>query len=75
MDKFRQFHLRLDVEMRPYEPGEDMQDVFVREGQTPKEGDMIARDSRDRDVLWLVPQEFAINYREVPGQRSKREEF
>jgi hypothetical protein len=78
MDEFKNYHRIQVAEMRPYELGEDMAKVYVPDGYTPKEGDMIARSPRDRDDLWLVKkEEFESNFETMEQARKlpKREEF
>jgi hypothetical protein len=49
--------------MRPYEPGEDLSQVSVDVGYTPKSGDMIATDGK---TSWLINQTyFDTNYEEA----------
>ena len=81
-DKFVQYQQLMTIEMRPYVPGEDLAGVHIPEGETPEEGDMIARDPQDRDAMWLVTQRMAMQYREVSQlgaaqfvPEKRREEF
>jgi hypothetical protein len=46
------------VEARPYKVGEDVSKISVQPGYTPKEGDMVCRNPKNRDDQWLVEKEF-----------------
>lgn len=80
-DKFQSYHKIQVAEMRPYEPGEDMTNIWVndldKEKGHPKEGDMVARNPRSRDDMWLVTKElFEKEFESVErarGQRSRQE--
>jgi len=63
MDNFKQYQRKSMGEMRPYIPGEDLTGITVNPKEVqdygcPKEGDMIARDPKDRDNQWLMSKEF-----------------
>ncbi len=45
-------------EMRPYVVGEDLTGTSVSDEDTPKEGDMIAREPKNHDDKWLVAKEY-----------------
>ncbi len=45
-------------EMRPYVIGEDLTGVSVSDEDTPKEGDMIARNPKNHADQWLVAREY-----------------
>ena len=45
-------------EMRPYVVGEDLTGISVSDEDTPKEGDMIARNPKNHDDKWLVAKEY-----------------
>ena len=45
-------------EMRPYVVSEDLAGVSVSDEDTPKEGDMIARNPKNHDDKWLVAKEY-----------------
>ena len=52
-------YLRTNVaEMRPYEPGEDLTNVSVSDVDSPKLGDMIARNPRNHEDQWLVDKDY-----------------
>lgn len=75
-DKFKNYHRVQVSEMRPYEVGEDMSNI--RMSGIPKEGDMIARNPKNRDDLWLVKKEDFENqfeFMEVARGQQKRQEF
>lgn len=60
---FKPFRKKGITEMRPYVPGEDLTGVSVSEQDTPKEGDMIARNGANHADQWLVAKEyFDANY-------------
>jgi len=60
-----------NVEARPYVPGEDVSAVTMSESYTPQEGDMIARNPRDRDVLFLIPRDvFVTTYETITEARG-----
>ena len=44
----------IDIEMRPYVPGEQMTGIAVRDGDALEEGGMIARNSQDHTDQWYV---------------------
>jgi len=55
------------VEIRPYVPGEDMTGITVQptdaDAGSPKDGDVIARDSIDYTKMWVITAEvFRNNY-------------
>jgi len=51
--------------MRPYQLGEDVENVSIsdtdREGGSPKEGDMIARNPLDYADQWLVAKKYFVD--------------
>lgn len=56
------------VEMRPYEPGEDLTGVSIgaldKFNGSPEAGDMIARNPVNHEDQWLVSAAyFLVNYR------------
>jgi hypothetical protein len=61
-EAFRQFKRRDFAELRPYEEGDDIDDVSVstadRRNGSPKKGDMIARNPDDHSDQWLVARKF-----------------
>jgi hypothetical protein len=70
MSKFQQYRRKQIAELRPYVPGEMMGGVSIsaqdREAGSPKLGDMIARNPKNRADLWLVAaQYFADNFEPV----------
>lgn len=61
--EFKRYRRSQVAELRPYVSGEKLSDrVSVsasdREGGSPKEGDMIARNPEDHDDQWLVSKEY-----------------
>lgn len=78
-DEFKQYERQVTTgELRPYVPGESLLNVTVNEKDIqdygcPKEGDMIARDPKDRDNQWLVSKEyFERHYKLEPMQHAVR---
>ena len=70
MRKFRQYRRKQIAELRPYEPGEDLSGVSIsaadKEDGSPKAGDMVARNPKNRADKWLVAaQYFADNFEPV----------
>lgn len=68
-DNFKQYRRSQIAELRPYEPGEDLDEQKVsisapdREAGSPKPGDMIARNPKNHADQWLVAaQYFADNF-------------
>ena len=45
-------------EMRPYIVDEDLSNISVSAEDTPKKGDMIARNPKNHDDQWLVAKEY-----------------
>ena len=71
-EDFKTYALLQQVEARPYVPGEDMSGVTVQSYMTPEEGDMVARNPRNRDTLWLIPKVyFDSAYREFQPAASR----
>ena len=51
------------AEMRPYITGEDLSGISVNKEDTPKKGDMIARNKDNHEDQWLVAKQwFLDNY-------------
>lgn len=67
MEEFVRYRRKQIAELRPYEPGEDLDGVSIsaadRAASSPKAGDMIARNPRDHADRWLVAARyFADNF-------------
>jgi hypothetical protein len=62
MSNFKKYRRTNIAEMRPYVKGEHLQRVSISEADlengSPKEGDMIARNSKDHNDLWLVAKKY-----------------
>ena len=63
MSDFRLYRKKQLAEMRPYIVGEALSDSVSiskedRENGSPKDGDMIARNSKNHLDQWLVSKEF-----------------
>ncbi len=65
-EKWEKYRKTGVTEMRPYVPGEDLSGISVSKQNTPKEGDMIARNLFDHNDQWLVAREyFWSNYERI----------
>jgi hypothetical protein len=70
-DQFKRYRRKQIAELRPYAPGENLDErvsisAADREAGSPKEGDMIARNPKDHNDQWLVSQEyFEANFEPV----------
>lgn len=67
MSQFTQYRRKQIAELRPYIPGEDMNNISIaqvdRDAGSPKLGDMIARNPKNHADQWLVAaQYFADNF-------------
>lgn len=68
MTEFKRYRRKQIAELRPYEPGEALDERISisaadRESGSPKEGDMIARNPANHADQWLVSAEyFAANF-------------
>src|SRR5262249_34388570 len=62
MREFRQYRRKQIAELRPYQPGEDIGGVSIseadKEAGSPKAGDMIARNPKNRADKWLVAAKY-----------------
>lgn len=64
MSNFKQYRRSQIAELRPWEPGEDLDIAKVsisapdREAGSPKPGDMIARNPRNHSDQWLVSAKY-----------------
>lgn len=73
MTTFAQYRRKQIAELRPYVPGERLDDVSIsavdHAAGSPKAGDMIARNPKDHADQWLVAARyFADNFE--PVERS-----
>ena len=76
MTGFKPYQRKQIAELRRWRPGDDMSRVSIsaadREGGSPKEGDMIARNPKNHADQWLVAaQYFADNFELVPTKGKK----
>ncbi len=55
---WRQYRRTGLSEMRPYVVGEDLTGISVSDEDTPKGGDMIAREPKSHANQWLVNKEY-----------------
>jgi hypothetical protein len=60
--EWQQYRRTTILDMRPYEPGEDVSKIEISPidaaNGSPKEGDMIARDPNDEEKGWLVSEHY-----------------
>ncbi|WP_189553098.1 hypothetical protein [Mesorhizobium sp. M8A.F.Ca.ET.021.01.1.1] len=75
MTEFAQYRRKQIAELRPWQPGDDMSRVSVsasdKEAGSPKDGDMIARNPKNHDDMWLVAAAyFADNFEQAETHRS-----
>ena len=68
---FKQYRRKQIAELRPYVPGEQLNErvsisATDREAGSPREGDMIARNPADHDDQWLIAKDyFEANFEPV----------
>ena len=55
------------AEMRPYEPGEDLDDISVNKEDTPEWGGMIARNPDNHADKWYVAKAYFEKHFELMG--------
>ena len=60
---FKQYRRKQIAELRPYVPGEQLNErvsisATDREAGSPREGDMIARNPADHDDQWLIAKDY-----------------
>lgn len=70
MAEFTQYRRKQIAELRPWAPGESLAHVSVaevdREAGSPRAGDMIARNPKNHNDMWLVAAAyFADNFEPV----------
>jgi hypothetical protein len=75
MKTFSRYRRTQIAELRPYEPGEDLEGVSVsaadEKAGSPKVGDMIARNPKKHDDQWLVEAKFfAENFKLLKEQTN-----
>ena len=72
MSQFKRYRRKQIAELRPFEPGETLDDRISispadREAGSPKAGDMIARNPKNHEDQWLVSAAyFAENFEPAP---------
>lgn len=73
MTEFKQYLRKQITELRPYQPGEDidLDKISISsadlENGSPKEGDMIARNPKNHNDQWLVAKDyFNDNFESMP---------
>lgn len=70
MSEWKKYRRKEILEMRPYEPGEDLTKLITTRDiskDEAKEGDMVARDPNDPDVQWIVSKKRFENHFEPVG--------
>jgi hypothetical protein len=66
MSEWKQYSKASEIEAMPWTPDFDMSELSSEPKDPPKKGDMIARNPKDRDDMWLVSMEyFRENYSPV----------
>jgi len=70
MTEFKQYRRKQIAELRPWIPGEFMNNISVsnedKAAGSPKLGDMVARNPKNHNDQWLVAaQYFADNFEEL----------
>lgn len=63
MDPFKSYRRKQIAELRPYQPGETLSErvsisASDKEAGSPKVGDMIARNPKNREDQWLVARAY-----------------
>jgi hypothetical protein len=62
MSEFKPYRRNGIAEARPYVPGEKLGDVSIAEADkkagSPKEGDMIARNPKNHNDMWLIAAKY-----------------
>ena len=65
MSEFKTYQRRKIAEMRAYVDGEDMTGISVSTADSmngsPRVGDMIARNPKNKDDQWLVSEEYFVD--------------
>ena len=61
MDKFKKYIRRGVFEMRPYIPGENLDDITVDCLEIPELGGMIVRNSKNHKDQWYMTKKFFEN--------------
>lgn len=65
MSEFKTYQRRKIAEMRPYVDGEDMTGISISTADykngSPRAGDMIARNPKNKDDQWLVSEEYFVD--------------
>jgi hypothetical protein len=72
---WKQYQRKQIAELRPYDPIESMDGISIsipdKEAGSPKVGDMIARNPKNHDDMWLVAaQYFQDNFEELGDTNS-----
>jgi hypothetical protein len=71
VSEFKRYRRSQIAELRPYRPGEELNGVSIADvdkaAGSPKAGDMIARNPKNHDDMWLIAQAyFRDNFEAVP---------
>ncbi len=71
MDEWKQYKRKGLSEMRPVKDGEDLQKISIAEvdkaNGSPKVGDMIARNPKNHNDMWLVAEKYFNDNLELAG--------
>lgn len=71
MNNFKQYRRKSISEMCEWEEGMDMNRVSIsetdKENGSPKLGDLIARNPKNHEDMWLVAKEYADDNLELIG--------
>ena len=63
---WKQYTKASEIEATPWTEDFDMSKLASQPKDPPKRGDMIARNPKDRDDMWLISAEyFKANYKDV----------
>ena len=75
MDRFKKYRKTQIGEMRPYIQGESMENISITpedfRSDSPKLGDMIARDPNNHKDQWLVSEKFFNNNYELATDNNE----
>ena len=55
---WKKYRKNATQEMRPYIPGEDLTGISVSKEDTPEQGGMIARNTKNSNDQWYVAKKF-----------------
>jgi hypothetical protein len=66
MSEFKQYRRKQIAELRPFQEGEELSERISisqtdRDNGSPKVGDMIARNPKNHDDIWLVAKQYFMD--------------